>query len=83
MQQVPSYGSNSSNRPINLNKFAFEAYLLRLPRNVKRNIVNLGCCNDKLEIETGRYSDIDRDLRYCGKCAVIIIGDEPVSFHYI
>ena len=46
-------------------------------------VTSLGCCNDKLEIETGRYSDIDRDLRYCGKCAVIIIGDEPVSFHYI
>ena len=52
------------------------AYLLRLPRNVWRNIVKLRCCNHKLEIETGRYAGIDRDLRFCGKCAMNIIGDE-------
>ena len=43
---------------------------------VWRNIVKLRCCNHKLEIETGRYAGIDRDLRYCGKCAMNIIGDE-------
>ena len=33
VQQVPSYGSNSSNRPINLkNKFAFEAYTQKKSR---------------------------------------------------
>ena len=58
------------------NKFELEAYLLRLPRNVWRNIVKLRCCNHKLEIETGRYAGIDRDLRFCGKCAMNIIGDE-------
>ena len=35
------------------NKFELEAYLLRLPRNVWKNIVKLRCCNHKLEIETG------------------------------
>ena len=59
------------------NKFELEAYyLLRLPRNVWRNIVKLWCCHHKLEIEIGRYAGIDRDLRYCGKCAMNIIGDE-------
>ena len=57
-------------------KFELEAYLLRLPRNIWRNIVKLRCCNHKLEIETGRYAGIDRDLRYCGKCAMNVIGDE-------
>ena len=49
---------------------------LGLPRNIWRNIVKLRCSNRKLEIETGRYAGIDRDLRYCGKCAMNIIGDE-------
>ena len=81
------------------NKFELEAYLLRLPRNVWRNIVKWRCCNHKPEIETGQYAGIDRDLRFCGKCAMSIIGDEyhvffecsnpsislqrTVSFHYI
>ena len=58
------------------NKFELEAYLPRLPRNVWRNIVKLRCCNHKLEIETGRYAGIDRDLRFCGQCATSVIGDE-------
>ena len=58
------------------NKFELEAYLLRLPRNVWRNIVELRFCYHKLEIETGRYTGIDRDLRFCDKCAMNIIGDE-------
>ena len=57
-------------------KFELEAYLLRLPRNIWRNIVKLRCSNHRLEIETGRYAGIDRDLQYCGKCAMNIIGDE-------
>ena len=57
-------------------KFELEAYLFNLPRNVWRNIVKLRCCNHKLEIETGRYAGIDRDLSFCGKCAMSIIGDE-------
>ena len=57
-------------------KFELEAYLLRLPRNIWRNVVKLRCSNNKLEIETGRYAGIDRDLRYCGKCAMIIIRDK-------
>ena len=62
------------------NKFELEAYLLRLPRNVWRNIVKLRCCNHKLEIKTGRYAGIDRDLRFCGKCTMSIIGDEYHAF---
>ena len=48
------------------NKFELEAYLLRLSQNVWKNILKLRCCN----------GGIDRDLRYCGKCAMNIIGDE-------
>ena len=58
------------------NKFELEAYLLRLPRNVWGNIVKLWCCKHKVEIETERYAGIDRDLRFCVKCAMSIIGDE-------
>ena len=38
--------------------------------------MKLRCFNHKLEIETGRYAGIDRDLRFCGKYAMSIIGDE-------
>ena len=38
--------------------------------------MKLRCCNHKLEIGTGRYAGIDRDLWSCGKCAMNIIGDE-------
>ena len=41
---------------------------------------NWGVVNHKLEIETGRYAGIDRDLRFCGKCAKSIIGDEYHAF---
>ena len=42
--------------------------------------MKLRCCNHKLEIEAGRYAGIDRDLRYCGKYAMNIIGDKHVFF---
>ena len=32
--------------------------------------------NHKLAIETGRYSGIDRNLRYCDMCNLEVLGDE-------
>ena len=42
--------------------------------------MKLRCCNHKLEIETGQYAGILRDLRFCGKCAMSIISDEYYVF---
>ena len=45
-----------------------------------RYIVKLRCSNHKLAIETGRYSGIDQNLRYCDLCASDILGDEYHTF---
>ena len=61
-------------------KLEFEPYLLRLPCDTYRYIVKLTSSNHKLAIETGRYSGIDRNLRYCDLCALDILGDEYHTF---
>ena len=53
-----------------------EPYLLRLSCDTYRYIVKLRCSNHKLAIETGRYSGIDRNLRYCDLCALDILGEK-------
>ena len=60
--------------------FKLEPYLLRLSCDTYRYIVKLRCSNHKLAIETGRYSGIDRNLRYCDLCASDILGDEYHTF---
>ena len=60
--------------------FKLEPYLLRLSCDTYRYIVKLRCSNHKLAIETGRYSGIDRNLRYCDLCALDILGDEYHTF---
>ena len=54
--------------------------LLRLPWKIWKNIVKLRCYNHELEVETGQYVNIDRDLRYCGKCDVNVIIDRDHVF---
>ena len=60
--------------------FELEPYLYKLPKTVWKYLVKFRCCNHKLEIESGRYVGLDRDLRYCNKCTLDIIGDEYHSF---
>ena len=57
-------------------EFKLEPYLLKLSRDVFRHIVKFRCSNHKLAIEKGRYSGIDRNLRYCDMCYLDVLGDE-------
>ena len=57
-------------------EFKLEPYLLKLSRDVFRYIVKFRCSNHKLAIETGRYSGIDRNLRYCDMYNRDVLGDE-------
>ena len=58
--------------------FELEPYLYKLPKT--GNTVKFRCCNHKLEIEIGRYIGLKRDLRYCNKCTLDIMGDEHHTF---
>ena len=57
-------------------EFRLEPYLLKLSRVVYRYIVKFRCSNHKLAIETGRYSGIERTLRFCNMCPSNVLGDE-------
>ena len=58
----------------------FENYLKNLPAKLMQNFINFRLCNNKLPIETGRWRNIDRNLRKCTLCDYNDLGDE---FHYI
>ena len=44
------------------------------------NIYRFRCCNHKLAIERGRYSGINRNLRYCDMCNLDVPEDEYYFF---
>lgn len=58
----------------------FENYLIFLPEKLRQNFINFRLCNHKLPIETGRWRNIDRNLRKCTLCDSNNLGDE---FHYL
>ena len=58
----------------------FENYLITLPPKLRNIFVNYRLCNNKLPIETGRWLNIDRNLRRCILCNKNNVGDE---FHYV
>ena len=60
--------------------FRLEPYLVKLPRELSRYIVKFRCVNHKFAIEKGRYSNIDRHLRYCDMCEAESLGDEYYLF---
>ena len=60
--------------------FKLELYLLRLSCDTYRYIVKLRYSNHKLAIKMGRYSGINRNLRYCDLCGLDILGDEYHTF---
>lgn len=74
---------NESSKCINYRIFKtehkFESYLINLPFKLRETFINYRLCNNKLPIETGRWLNIDRNLRKCCYCPNAI-GDE---FHYI
>ena len=58
----------------------FEKYLLNLQFKLRKSVINYRLCNYKLPIETGRWLNIDRNLRKCTLCNTNAVGDE---FHYV
>ena len=75
---------NDSSKCINYRifktNFGIENYLLNLPKDLRIILVKLRTCNHRLPIETGRWNNIERNLRICTMCNNNTIGDE---FHYI
>ena len=49
---------------------------LSLPFNMRKVISKMRCSDHNLEIERGRYLDIDRDKRICYNCALNEVEDE-------
>ncbi len=61
--------------------FQYESYLTELPTNLSLSLCHFRCCNHKLPIEKGRFSNIPRDERICNLCRHnTLLGDE---YHYI
>ena len=60
-------------------EFNIEPYLMRLNEGERIPITKLRCANIKFPIETGRWSGISRENRFCNLCRNFI-GDE---FHYL
>ena len=57
----------------------FENYLIDLTPKFRKYFIDFRLCNHRLPIETGRWHNIDRNLRKCNLCLNNEIGDE---FHY-
>ena len=57
----------------------FESYLTQV-KNVKQAVTRFIISADKLPIETGRYTNIERNLRLCSICKLKEIGDEYQYF---
>ena len=61
--------------------FELEPYLYKLrKKTVWKYLVKVRCCNHNLEIERGRYIGLVRNLRYCNKLTLDIMGDEYHTF---
>ena len=50
--------------------------MVKVPWDLCQNVIKLRCCNHKLEIETGRYYNIERYQRHCKICSLNRLGDE-------
>ena len=57
--------SKCSNYKIYKTEHKFEPYLTILPPRQMQRIISYRICNNRLLIETGRWSGIDRNLRKC------------------
>ena len=61
-------------------EFKFEKYLDELPFNKRIILTQFRLSNHKLPIETGRWSNINKENRLCVLCTSQTLGDE---YHYI
>ena len=57
-----------------------EHYLLKLDKRDRINLCKFRCGNSRLPVNTGRFSNVPRQERYCTLCTKQRIGDE---FHYL
>ena len=62
-------------------EFVLESYLYRIPFKFARYILKLRTCNHKLEIEVGRYTNLERHERICKNCTLNVLGDEYHLFY--
>ena len=78
-KQLWSVSVHESSKCVNYRIFKtehkFENYLLNLPFKLK-SFINYRLCNNNLPTETGRWLNIDRNLRKCILCNTNAIGDE-------
>ena len=83
-KQSWSASINDSSKCLNYKIFKtehkFENYLIRMSPKMRKTLIDYRLCNNKLPIETGRWANIDRNLRKCKLCNSGTVGDE---FHYV
>lgn len=81
-QWITSWYSNLENKSICFNYKLFkdtlciEEYLIKLCKRDRISICKLRACNNQLPVITGRYRNIERENRICGKCNCNVVGDE-------
>ena len=56
--------------------YSMEAYLVKLPKSSRILITRFRTSNNRLPINVGRYTGVNREERYCNKCNINVIGDE-------
>lgn len=62
--------------------FGLETYLIDVPLNLRYYVVKFRCRSNKLPVETGSFTDIAYNERFCNKCNKQEVGDEfHVLFH--
>ena len=83
-KQSWSASINDSSKCLNYRIFKteheFENYLIRMSPKMRKTLIDYRLCKNKLPIETGRWANIDRNLRKCKLCNSGTVGDE---FHYV
>ena len=61
--------------------FVLESYLYRIPFKFARYILKFRTCNHNLEIEVGRYTNLERHERISKNCTLNVLGDEYHLFY--
>ena len=57
-------------------EFGLESYMYKLPMQLLPFLIKFRTSNHKLEIERGRYDNIERSERICKMCSLNVLGDE-------
>lgn len=61
--------------------FQLEPYLFRVPFYLSKYLLKFRTCNHKLDIEAGRYINLEKNERHCRNCNLNTIGDEFHLFY--